>query len=271
LNVSGRAFIYILCCSLFCTMCFGCTAPSARTQATELQAAGQGGIREGEAPSSTSREAEPSAAERDKQAGQQASRPLPEADSPGVLVNKRHGLPPGYAPRDLIFPKVRTLTGMKSKRYLLRREAAQALERLFAAAEREDIYLASVSAYRSSSAQAAVYGQYVHTEGSRRASSYSASPGHSEHETGLAVDLSGSDGRCAVQDCFADTKEAKWLAKHAHRFGYIIRYPRGKEEITGYQYEPWHLRYVGRDLAGQLAAEGITLEEYYGSDSGEGE
>ncbi|WCF05722.1 M15 family metallopeptidase [Paenibacillus thiaminolyticus] len=269
--MTGRAFICILCCSLICIMCYGCKAPSARTQATEQQAASQPGIREEEAPSAPSREAAPSAAERDKQAGQQASRPLPEADSPGVLVNKRHGLPPGYAPRDLIFPKVRTLTGMKSKRYLLRREAAQALERLFAAAEREDIYLASVSAYRSSAAQAAVYGQYVHTEGSRRASSYSAAPGHSEHETGLAVDLSGSDGRCAVQDCFADTKEAKWLAKHGHRFGYIIRYPRGKEEITGYQYEPWHLRYVGRELAGRLAAEGITLEEYYGVDNGEGE
>ncbi|WP_259391966.1 M15 family metallopeptidase [Paenibacillus thiaminolyticus] len=266
--MTGRAFICILCCSLFCTMCFACKAPSARTPATEQQVAGQAGIREGEAPSP---EASQAAAERDKQSGQQASRPLPEADSPGVLVNKRHGLPPGYAPRDLIFPKVRTLTGMKSKRYLLRREAAQALERLFAAAEREDIYLASVSAYRSSSTQAAVYGQYVHTEGSRRASSYSAAPGHSEHETGLAVDLSGSDGRCAVLDCFADTKEAKWLGKHAHRFGYIIRYPRGKEEITGYQYEPWHLRYVGRDLAGRLAEEGITMEEYYGSDSGEGE
>ncbi|PZM63886.1 D-alanyl-D-alanine carboxypeptidase family protein [Paenibacillus dendritiformis] len=263
LNVSGRAFICILCCSLFCALCFGCKAPSARTQAIELQASGQAGIREGEAPLP---QAPPSAVEREQPAAKPASRPLAEADSPGVLVNKRHGLPPGYAPRDLIYPQVRMLTGIKSKRYLLRREAAQALERLFAAAEREHIYLASVSAYRSSAAQAAVYRQYVHTEGSRRASAYSAAPGHSEHETGLAVDLSGSDGRCAVQDCFADTKEAKWLAKHAHRFGYIIRYPRGKEEITGYQYEPWHLRYVGRDLAGRLVAERMTLEEYYGAD-----
>ncbi|WP_242069711.1 M15 family metallopeptidase [Paenibacillus dendritiformis] len=265
--MSSKAIICILCCSLFCTLCFGCKAPSARTaptQARELHVAGQAGMEAGQARPA---EAPPSSANRDKQTGKQASRPLPDADSPRVLVNKRHGLPPGYEPLDLIYPKVRTLTGMKSKRYWLRREAAQALERLFAAAERDHIYLASVSAYRSSAAQTAVYRQYVDTEGSRRASAYSAAPGHSEHETGLAVDVSGSDGRCAVQDCFAATKEAKWLAAHAHRFGYIIRYPRGKEEITGYQYEPWHLRYVGRELAARLTAEGMTLEEYYGAAS----
>lgn len=262
--MSGRAFICIFCCSLFCSMCIGCKAPSARTQATELHAAGQPGIREGEAPAP---EAGLSIQESGLPVEKQAGLSLPDADSPEVLVNKRHGLPPGYAPHDLIFPKVRTLTGLKSKRYLLRREAARALEQLFAAAELDNIYLASVSAYRSSAMQAAVYHQFVHTDGSRRANTYSAAPGHSEHETGLAVDLSGSDGRCAVQDCFAHTKEAKWLATHAHRFGFIIRYPHGKEEITGYQFEPWHLRYVGRDLAERLAAEVMTLEEYYGADN----
>ncbi|BFH13928.1 hypothetical protein J6TS7_49560 [Paenibacillus dendritiformis] len=152
--MSGKACICILCCSLFCIVCFGCKAPSVRTEATELHVAGQAGIQAGQAsPAGTP----PSAS------GKQASRPLPDADSPGVLVNKRHGLPPGYAPPDLICPKVRTLTGMKSKRYWLRREAAQALERLFAAADRDHIYLASVSAYRSSAAQTAVYRQYVHT------------------------------------------------------------------------------------------------------------
>ncbi|BFH68830.1 hypothetical protein J27TS7_23540 [Paenibacillus dendritiformis] len=264
--MSGRAVLCILCCSLLCTLCFGCKAPSASTQAADPQAAGQAGLQARQASPAAD---PPSASDRGEQAGKQASRPIPDADSPGVLVNKRHGLPPGYAPADLVLPKVRTLTGMESKRYWLRREAAQALERLFAAAERDHIYLASVSAYRSSAAQTAVYRQYVDTEGSRRASVYSAAPGHSEHETGLAVDLSGSDGRCAVQDCFAATKEAKWLAAHSHRFGYVIRYPRGKEEITGYQYEPWHLRYVGRDLAARLTAGGMTLEEYYGADSRE--
>ena len=92
---------------------------------------------------------------------------------------------------------------------------------------------------------------------------YSAVPGHSEHETGLAIDVSGSDGKCAATDCFGDTMEAKWLAEHAAEYGFIIRYPKGKESITGYKYEPWHLRYVGVQIASEIAEQASTLEEYY--------
>ncbi|MNI44945.1 D-alanyl-D-alanine carboxypeptidase [compost metagenome] len=75
--------------------------------------------------------------------------------------------------------------------------------------------------------------------------------------------MSGSDGKCAAEDCFGDTKEAKWLAEHVGEYGYIIRYPEGKESITGYKYEPWHLRYVGVEIATDIVDNNITLEEYY--------
>ncbi|MNN60637.1 D-alanyl-D-alanine carboxypeptidase [compost metagenome] len=75
--------------------------------------------------------------------------------------------------------------------------------------------------------------------------------------------MSGSDGKCAAEDCFGDTEEAKWLAEHAAEYGYIIRYPEGKESITGYKYEPWHIRYVGVEIAAYIADNNITLEEYY--------
>lgn len=92
---------------------------------------------------------------------------------------------------------------------------------------------------------------------------YSAVPGHSEHQTGLAIDVSGSDGKCAASDCFAGTPEADWIAQHAPEYGFIIRYPEGKEAITGYKYEPWHIRYVGVDIAKDIAAQNLTLEEYF--------
>ncbi|MOA44670.1 D-alanyl-D-alanine carboxypeptidase [compost metagenome] len=88
-------------------------------------------------------------------------------------------------------------------------------------------------------------------------------PGHSEHETGLSIDVSGSDGKCAIEDCFGNTAEAKWLGEHATEYGFIIRYPEGKESITGYKYEPWHLRYVGVEISSFIAENNITLEEYY--------
>ncbi|WP_010273307.1 M15 family metallopeptidase [Paenibacillus senegalensis] len=181
-----------------------------------------------------------------------------------VMVNKEYGLPEDYAPTDLVYPDVRFTFSEKIEKRMLRQEAADALEVLFAAAEQDGIYLAGVSAYRSHSTQAALFKRYVDRDGEEKAKTYSAVPGHSEHETGLAIDVTSSDGSCAVQDCFGGTPEALWLAEHAHEHGFIIRYPEGKEHITGYQYEPWHLRYVGIELATELQANDWTLEEYYG-------
>lgn len=183
--------------------------------------------------------------------------------SSAVLINKQFALPDDYEPKDLVYPDVRFTFKEKIEKRMMRKEAAEALEELFAGAEKDGIYLAGVSAYRSHSTQTALFNRYVEKDGEEKAKTYSAVPGHSEHETGLAIDVSGSDGKCAAESCFGDTKEAAWLADHVTEYGFIIRYPEGKEDITGYKYEPWHLRYVGKEIAADIAERGITLEEYY--------
>ncbi|WP_442604245.1 M15 family metallopeptidase [Paenibacillus sp. KN14-4R] len=178
-----------------------------------------------------------------------------------VLVNKQFALPDNYEPKDLVYPSVPFTFNEKIEKRMMRKEAAGALEQMFAGAKKDGISLAGVSAYRSHKTQVTLFNNYVKKDGEAKAKTYSAVPGHSEHETGLAIDVSGSDGKCAAENCFGDTKEAKWLAVHAHEYGFIIRYPKGKESITGYQYEPWHLRYVGKKLAADVAKNGKTLEE----------
>lgn len=183
--------------------------------------------------------------------------------SVAVLINKQFALPDDYEPKDLVYPDVRFTFKEKIEKRMMRKEAAKALEELFAGAEKDGIYLAGVSAYRSHKTQTALFNRYVEKDGEEVAKTYSAVPGHSEHETGLAIDVSGSDGKCAAESCFGNTKEAAWLADHATEYGFIIRYPEGKEDITGYKYEPWHLRYVGKEIAADIGKRGITLEEYY--------
>lgn len=119
------------------------------------------------------------------------------------------------------------------------------------------------SGYRSYWTQNTLYNNYVAADGKEEADTYSARPGHSEHQTGLAFDLN------SVESSFASTDEGKWVKDNCYRYGLIIRYPKGKENITGYMYEPWHLRYVGVELATKLYNNGdwITLEEYFGVDS----
>mgnify|MGYP001949993829 CR=1 FL=1 len=188
-----------------------------------------------------------------------------EPASVTVLVNKQRKLPENYKPADLVFPNVPFLLPEKSEKRMMREEAARALEQMFAAAEADGIALAGVSAYRSHEYQKTLFARYVAKDGLEKARTYSAYPGTSEHETGLAIDISGIDGACAAESCFAGTAEAEWLAAHAAEFGFIVRYPLGKEEITGYMYEPWHLRYVGVELAKEVTEKGVTLEEYFGA------
>jgi D-alanyl-D-alanine carboxypeptidase len=185
-------------------------------------------------------------------------------DSIPVLVNKQNKLPDGYKPKDLVVPNIPFIfDNQSSSKREMRSVAAAAIEKVFAAAKHQSISLLGVSAYRSYSAQTALFNYYVNQDGYEAAKVYSALPGTSEHETGLAIDVTGGNGKCAAEDCFAGTKEAKWLQKHAADYGFIIRYPKGKEAITGYQYEPWHLRYVGKTIAKKIMKSGITLEEYY--------
>ena len=183
-----------------------------------------------------------------------------------VLVNKKFSLPKDYEPQDLTEPNVPFIFKEKNAKRLMRKEAAEALEKLFAGAKEDGNQLAGVSGYRSYATQKSLFERYVKRDGIKEASRYSARPGHSEHSTGLAMDVSGIDAKCAATDCFGKTDEAKWLGENVYEYGFIIRYPEGKEEITGYKYEPWHLRYVGIEMALIIQEKGITLEEYYESE-----
>ncbi|MFB7814434.1 D-alanyl-D-alanine carboxypeptidase family protein [Paenibacillus chitinolyticus] len=183
-------------------------------------------------------------------------------ESMTVLVNKQFKLPDSYKPSDLVYPDVNFVFAEKIEKRMMRKEAAGALEKMFAAAKNDGTPLAGVSAYRSHSTQTTLFNRYVQKDGEAAAKKYSAVPGHSEHETGLAIDVSGSTGKCAAEDCFGGTPEAKWLEDHAHEYGFIIRYPKGKESVTGYQYEPWHLRYVGTQMAKDIKTKNTTMEEY---------
>lgn len=179
-----------------------------------------------------------------------------------ILVNKDHSLPKENNPEDLVEPQVPfSFSGDNPKR-LLRKEAASALEKLFAQADKEKIGIVAVSGYRSFETQQAIYDYNVQVQGQQEADQVSAKPGHSEHQTGLAMDISSPEMGLLLEEEFGDTPEGKWLAKNAPRYGFIIRYPKGKEDITGYSYEPWHIRYVGLKAAHIISEEGLTLEEY---------
>ncbi len=194
---------------------------------------------------------------------QEGLQTLAEPENISVLVNKEYSLPEDYQPADLVYPNVDFIFEEKIEKRMMRAEAAEALQKMFADAETQNLQLAGVSAYRSHQTQQSLFDNYVNRDGVEKAKTYSALPGTSEHETGLAIDVTTADGACAAQDCFGDTPEAQWLAEHGHEYGFIIRYPEGKENITGYKYEPWHIRYVGLGVAKEIYENNITLEEYY--------
>ncbi|GFI55891.1 putative carboxypeptidase YodJ [Clostridiales bacterium] len=156
----------------------------------------------------------------------------------GVLVvNKTYSLPSNYNP------------GVDD-------EANAALQKMFSAAKADGITLEIVSGFRSYDRQTQLYNNYVSRDGVAAADRYSARAGHSEHQTGLAFDLN------SLEESFGETKEGKWLKEHCHEYGFIIRYPKEKEEITGYMYEPWHVRYLGEAVAKSVTESGLCLEEY---------
>ena len=173
-----------------------------------------------------------------------------------VLVNKYNQLPSGFTQYNLVNMN-REYTVNDGKQYLLASVAYEKYKEMADAARKEGLNMRVLSAYRTESYQAGLYNNKVRTSGKVYADNYSARPGHSEHQTGLAVDI------CSTETVFEYTAEFKWLQKHAHEYGYILRYPKGKEWITGYSYEPWHYRYVGNDVAKTIYEEGITYEEYY--------
>ena len=183
---------------------------------------------------------------------------LESFDSIQILVNKNHSLPEDYEPKDLIEPNVST-----TKKLFVREVLHDDLMEMFKEAENDGAYLSISSGYRSYQYQKTLFNNYVARDGIEAASRYSARPGQSEHQTGLALDIAAKSGKCTLSSCFKETNEGKWLNENAWKYGFILRYPEGKEEITGYMFEPWHFRYVGKKEAKKIFESGLTVEEYY--------
>lgn len=181
-----------------------------------------------------------------------------------ALVNKQFSLTDDYTPSDLVRPAVAFSFGDQDiEKSYMRKEAAGALEQMFAAAEIEGVELFAVSGYRSYDRQSEVFGAQVAQVGEEEAVKTVAVPGSSEHQTGLAMDISSRSVNLELTEKYEETLEGQWLANNAHRFGFILRYPKGKEAVTGYNFEPWHYRYVGTEAAKIIFEKNITLEEYF--------
>lgn len=185
-----------------------------------------------------------------------------EPSSLWTVVNKGRILPSDYVPK-LALPNVPNRYGNSANDSHLQSETATALEQLFAAARQAGYSLVLYSGYRSYDEQVSTYNGFVSRDGIAKADTYSARPGHSEHQTGLAADISAINGKCDLDQCFGDTPGGKWLAANAYRFGFIMRYQLATQDITGYEYEPWHFRYVGTDLAGELYKNNQTMEQFF--------
>jgi D-alanyl-D-alanine carboxypeptidase len=195
---------------------------------------------------------------------------IDEADSIWVVVNKQRQISPlKYQPAALAFPafpkpKVQNPFGLQ-----MREEAAvAAVELATAMAEADKGTLILNSGFRTYKNQQGLYNRTRDTRGLAVAEKLSARPGHSEHQLGLAADFSVKGQGCVIMVCFGNTESGIWLAENAHEFGFVLRYPKGYRPITGFQYEPWHFRYVGVELATELKTKGIkTLEEFWGLES----
>lgn len=159
-----------------------------------------------------------------------------------LIVNKTYSLP-------------------KSYNYGLTDETLKAFNKMRNAAAKDNISLEIASGFRSYEEQETLYKEYSAENGQKEADTYSARAGYSEHQSGMAIDVNGADFSMVGQ------KDMKWLEKHCSEYGFIIRFPKGKESITGYSYEPWHIRYVGKKTAKEMKKQGLCLEEYLGVDS----
>lgn len=245
--------------------------PYNRRQALRLAALGLGGLTaacgrgQSTAPlggASTPAGTPPTAAAR---ANRQADAPTPPAGPapPAVervcLVTKEQGISAGYVPPDLT-PLPARLSASNGVR--LRQVAADAVVELIDAARAEGQELFVLSGFRSYEEQDRVMKQEIALVGRATAEKQVAPPGHSEHQLGLAADITSRRAPYELRRQFGQEPEGKWLAANAPRFGFVISYPEGKEAITGYSYEPWHIRYVGTPLAERIAASGLTLTEY---------
>jgi zinc D-Ala-D-Ala carboxypeptidase len=189
-----------------------------------------------------------------------------DATSLWVIANKQHFLvPKNYTPANLVVPTIPLRSNITSSEEYVRSDMATALETMVASAKTAGVNLNLQSGYRSYAFQTSLYNRYVQQQGQAVADVQSARAGSSEHQTGLAADLGGtSNPACDVAQCYGTTTEGKWLVVNAYRYGFIIRYPADKQAVTGYEYEPWHVRYIGTELSHEMRIKGITtLEEFF--------
>lgn len=182
-------------------------------------------------------------------------------DSLTKIVSPARTIDPAYVPADLVVPDVPYI--LDENQNFMRRDAAEAMERMFAAAAEEGHELFLISGYRSYDFQKELQKFWITQKGKKYAAELDSMPGGSEHQLGLAADIGTTDGCCELDVCFAETQAYAWLKENAWKYGYIERYPSGKQEITGITYSPWNFRYVGTDAAERIYHSGKTMEEYY--------
>ena len=173
-----------------------------------------------------------------------------------MIVNKHYKIEDNYKPDNLV--TVDAEHGYPNK---IRSDVYEEFKKMYEEAKKDNVKIFIASPYRSYSDQNVLYTYYVNTDGKKNADTYSARPGFSEHHTGLAMDLIPEYG--LDLDTFENSDGFKWMQENAYKFGFILRYPKDKEYITGYIYEPWHYRYVGTSAATTIKNEGLTFEEYY--------
>lgn len=178
-----------------------------------------------------------------------------------MLVNKFYYLSNTYTPEDLVAIGWDYRLGGPNEHKYARKEVVNAFIEMWTDARQEGIYLLVDSAFREYDKQESVYREYENKHGTKFADSIAARPGYSEHQTGLSLDIYSKE--CTSASTFKDSKTYAWLIDNAHKYGFILRYPKGKEKITGYNYESWHYRYLGVELATKVYSEGITYDEYY--------
>ncbi len=179
-------------------------------------------------------------------------------DSLTRVVNRTLTVNADYVPSDLVDVNVHSAETKQ-----LRKEAAESLEEMFQDAIDEQIYLKLVDGYRSYYYQLDLYNYYKSTQGSTYADSIDAYPGASEHQLGLAADLGCWNGACELNYCFTQYLDYQWLIDNSWKYGWIERYPDGKQSVTGIMYSPWHYRYVGKEAAKEIHDSGKTMEEFY--------
>ena len=172
-----------------------------------------------------------------------------------ILVNKYNYLDKDYIPKDLVILDEFSVPGIR-----LNKEAYDSFKEMAKDAQEKGLNLRIISAYRSYEYQENLYNKYLKNDSQEIVDTYSARPGYSEHQTGLVIDI---DNQKQDYNKFHLTEEFSWMSKNAYKYGFILRYPKGKEFITGYMYEPWHYRYVGEDAAKFIYENDITYDEYY--------